>query len=155
LNGNGDAPGSSRARFLSGIPPGARAAAVVLALAASGIGGGWLAKEELRYLEPGELERAPFPERRIDVPAIAERGGATFFGKVKLRVYIRKGGDVDHVEVESTTVPRDVAEAAARRFAAVRWEPGTRNGRKRRSVYIVELDFQPPEMGPRRLTPES
>jgi hypothetical protein len=117
--------------------------------------GAWLIPEELRYLEPAEVERAPFPERRIDVPAVAERNGATFFGKVKLRVYIQKGGDVDHVEVAATTVPRDIAEDAAMRFAAVRWEPGTRHGRKRRSVYIVELDFAPPAMGPRTLTPES
>ena len=155
MNGNDDAPGTSRARFLSSLPPAVRIAAVLLGLGVAGIGGGWLVKEELRYLEPAEIERAPFPERRVDVPLIAERNGATYFGKVKLRVFIQKGGDVDHVEVASTTVPRDIAEDAAKRFSAVRWEAGTRNGRKRRSVYIVELDFPPPEMAPRRLTPES
>jgi len=124
---------------------------VVAALAA----GAWLLPEELRYLEPAEIERAPFPERRIDVPAIAERNGATFFGKVKLRIYIQKSGEVDHIEVAATTVPREIAEDTAKRFAEVRWEPGTRNGRKRRSVYIVELEFEPPVMGPRTLTPEN
>ena len=147
MNGNGNAPGTSRARFLSRI-------LVPLAVVAAAVGGGWLLKEELRYLEPAEIERAPFPERGINVPAIAERNGATFFGKVKLRVYIQKGGDVDHIEVATTTVPRDIAEETAKLFSAVRWEPGTRNGRKRRSVYIVELDFAPPVMGPRPLTPD-
>jgi hypothetical protein len=132
-----------------------RNAAIAVAVTAAAIGGGWLLKEELRYLEPAEIERAPFPERRIDVPSIAERNGATYFGKVKLRIYIPKSGEVDHIDVATTTVPRDIAEESARRFAAVRWEPGTRNGRKRRSVYIIELEFAPPVMGPRSLTPES
>lgn len=150
-----DAPGTSRARFLSRVPPGALRAGIAVAVTVAAIGGGWLVKEELRYLEPAEIERAAFPERGINVPAIAERNGATFFGKVKLRIYIPKSGVVDHIEVASTTVPRDIAEETAKLFNAVRWEPGTRNGRKRRSVYIVELEFAPPVMGPRTLTPES
>ena len=155
MSGEHDAPGSSRARFLSRVPPALRHAAIAIGVAVAAIGAGWLAKEELRYLEPAEIERAAFPERRIDVPSIAERNGATYFGKVKLRIYIPKSGEVDHIDIAATTVPREIAEDTAKRFAAVRWEPGTRHGRKRRSVYIIEVDFAPPAMGPRTLTPES
>jgi hypothetical protein len=154
LSGNSDAPGSSRARFLSRIPAGVRHAAFGLGVLAAGAAGLRAIHEELRYLEPVELERAAYPLRRLDVPSIAERNGMTYFGKVKLRVYIPKSGEVDHIEVVSASVPREVAEDTAKRFAGVRWEPGTRSGRARRSVYVVEVDFPPPGQGVKSLTPD-
>jgi hypothetical protein len=155
LSGNTDAPGSSRARFLSRIPEGVRHGAVVLAVFAALGAAAWFTHEELRYLEPAEIERAPFPNRRIDVPSLAEHKGVTYFGKVKLRIYIPKSGVVDHVEVVSTTLPRNITEDTAKRFAAVDWEPGTRAGRKRRSVYIIEVNFAPPVEGLKSITPEN
>ena len=127
-------------------------AAVVIAVAAAGA---WRLSEELRYLEPVEIERAPFPERGINVPSIAERNGATFYGKVKMRIYIQVSGDVDHIDITGSTVPTDIAQSTAKLFADVKWEPGTRNGRKRRSVNIVEVTFAPPVEGLPMLTPES
>ena len=121
---------------------------------AASAAGAWTIHEELRYLEPAEIERAPYPLRRVDVPSIAESGAMTYFGAVKLRIYIPKSGEVDHIEVVSTTVPREIAEDAAKRFAAVRWEPGTRSGRARRSVYILEVDFPPPGQGVPSLAPD-
>lgn len=132
-----------------------RHAAFGLGVLAAGAAGVWAIHEELRYLEPAEIEHAAYPTRRIDVPAIAERNGMTYFGKVKMRVYIPKSGEVDHIEVVATTVPREIAEDTAKRFSSVRWEPGARSGRARRSVYVVEVDFPPPGQGVRSLTPEN
>jgi hypothetical protein len=122
---------------------------------AAGAAGVWGLREEMRYLEPAEIQRPAYPLRRVDVPSIAERNGMTYFGKVKLRIYIPKSGEVDHVEVVTTTVPREIAEDTARRFAAARWEPGARSGRARRSVLVLEVDFPPPGQGVRSLTPEN
>lgn len=113
-------------------------------------GAGWMMVEELRYLEPVELDRKPYPLRRVDLDPIEARNGVEYFGKVKLRIYIRKGGSVDHVDVVNSMLPPEATGKAVKAFADTQWEPGMKGGRSRRSVNVVEVDFEPPTPGIKR-----
>lgn len=122
--------------------------ALGVALIAAGIAGcAWLAMEELRYLEAAELDRKAYPLRLVDLDPIAPRGGVEYFGKLKLRIYIRGSGVVDHIDVVQSTLPASAMEHAVKAFAETRWEPGMKAGRGRRSVKVVEVDFEAPLPG--------
>ncbi len=110
-------------------------------------GAGWMTIEELRYLEPAELDRKPYPMRRVDLDPIEARNGVEYFGKVKLRIYIQKGGSVDHVDVVNSTLPPDATQKAVKAFTDTQWEPGMKSGRSRRSVNVVEVNFEAPTPG--------
>jgi hypothetical protein len=125
--------------------------AAAMALAASG----WWIAEEVRYKRPEELERRPYPLRAIDLEPPAAQGGLEYFGKLRAELYIGRDGAVDRVQVLESTLPVAITEKAARAFAATRWEPGVRGGRRVRSVKVVEVEIEPPGGARRPMRPDS
>jgi outer membrane biosynthesis protein TonB len=91
-----------------------------------------------------ELDRKPYPMRRIELDLPPAVGGLEYYGKLRLEVYIGRDGVVDRVEVLSTGVPARFVEAAVRTLQQTRWEPGRSGWRRVRSVKAYEIDFEPP-----------
>ena len=101
------APGKDSARSTTSEAP--RQAAGVVAIPAS-------------YLDPSQLTELPHPleEPPLDLllPLLARPGVA------RLILYIDESGRVASVDVESATLPPNVAQSAAQIFAGVRFSPG-------------------------------
>lgn len=100
--------------------------------------------EEGPYVPAAELERKPYPLAQIDPDYPGTADGAQYYGRLKMNVYISASGKVDRIEVVEAGVPPAFLEAARSAFAASRWEPGVKAGRKVRSVKAVEVRFEPP-----------
>jgi TonB family protein len=97
------------------------------------------------YVPDAELERRPYPLAHIDPQYPATAGEAQYFGRIRMNLYISAAGEVDRVEVVEASVPAAFREAAVAAFAASRWEPGRKGGRRVRSLKAIEVRFEPPK----------
>lgn len=100
--------------------------------------------EDGPYFPAAELEAKPYPLAQIDPGYPETGGGAQYYGRLKMNVYISASGKVDRIEVVEAGVPPAFLDAAVRAFSASRWEPGVKAGRKVRSLKVVEVRFEPP-----------
>jgi TonB family protein len=108
-----------------------------------------------RYFPERELDRRPYPMRRVDVDFPAARTGLEYYGRIKIHVFINAQGAVDKVEVAGSAVPAALRDAAVRAFAQTRWEPGRKWGVRVNALKVVEVDFEPPLPGlDRPLSPD-
>lgn len=109
----------------------------------------WFALDP-RYYSAAEVDARPIPLARIDIAPPAMPGGADYYGKLKLNVFIARSGAVERVEVVTATVPASFRDAAVQAFSQARWEPARKGWRKVNSVKVVEVDFTSPARNPGR-----
>lgn len=104
----------------------------------------FLAHEYTRYFPASELDRKPYPMRRVDLDPPQVQNGVEYYGKLRLDVFIDARGAVDRVEVIGAEVPGRLRDDAVKAFSQSRWEPGRKWGVRVKSVKRVEIDFEPP-----------
>jgi hypothetical protein len=104
----------------------------------------FLAYEGTRHFPAGELDRKPYPMRRIDLGFPPGEKGIEYYGKLRMNVYIDSRGRVERVEVLDSRVPARLRDIAVNAFTRMAWEPGRKWGIRVKSVKEVEIDFEPP-----------
>jgi hypothetical protein len=105
------------------------------------------------YFDSAGLDPRPYPLRGISFVPPKSKNGIDYFGKLRLDVYIREDGKVDHVDVLDSTIPLDLKAEAIRAFTEAAWEPGRKWGVRVKSVKRIEVDLTPPpgvEQAPRQ-----
>jgi hypothetical protein len=109
-----------------------------------------------RYYAAADLDSKPFPLRRVDLEWPSAPEGTSFYGKLKMNVFIGRSGEVDRVEVVTAAVPTALRDLAVKTFSEVRWEPGRKLGRSVKSVKVIEVNFTPPvrDVGRSPMQPE-
>lgn len=116
------------------------AGALLLATGVAGLA--WIGYDETRFLEPAQMDERPFPLRRVDVPELVDEKGVQYVGKLKLRIYVRASGALDHIDASESTLPQPIVDQAVQAFSAPGWHAGSKNGRARRGVKVVELEYR-------------
>jgi hypothetical protein len=111
---------------------------------AAGLSLAFLAYESTRYFHASELDRRPYPLRRIDLDFPAVPGGIEYYGKLRMNVYIDSQGGVDRVEVVDSKIPARLRDIAVNAFSQVRWEPARKWGFRVKTVKAVEIDVEAP-----------
>ncbi len=118
------------------------ALAVGAGLAAAGFGF-WFFLDPV-YHPAAEVDRKPYPMRRIDLEFPPVEKGIEYYGKLRIDVYIGRDGATDRVEVVGSNVPARFTADAVRALEQASWEPARIGWRKVRSVKRYEVDFEPP-----------
>ena len=135
-------PGVSFLTMRTEKPVRARVAPFIVAAATLSLV--FLAYEYTRYFPASELDRKPYPMRRVDLDPPQARNGVEYYGKLRLDLFIDARGAVDRVEVVGAEVPERLRDNAVKAFSQTRWEPGRKWGIRVKSVKRVEIDFEPP-----------
>lgn len=108
------------------------------------------------YFSRSELTRPPalLDEAQVQLPALADNAdrAAAPSGRLVLRVLVGAGGEVDRVEVASSTLPPAFAESAVAAFSQVRFRPGEIEGVAVSSEARFEIVFDGKEAGSSHLT---
>lgn len=121
-----------------------------LAVAASGepsspphelIPEGSLALPGSYYFPPQELSRKPQPAGPVPLNYPAE-SPLVPRGSIVLRLLINEAGNVDHVIVEKSELPKELEEVAKLAFSQARFQPGIRENRPANSQLMIEVTFE-------------
>ena len=100
--------------------------------------------QHARYFPASELDKKPYPMRRVDLDFPPVKDGIEYYGKLRIDVYINSTGGVDRVEVVDAKVPARLRDIAVNAFSQTRWEPGRKWGMRVKSLDVVEVEFEPP-----------
>lgn len=103
------------------------------------------ASNEWAYLPASELDRRPRPESDITLP-FPESENLPRGTRVSavLVLYVGVDGAVDRVEFAQSALPPAFARTATETFARVRMQPGMKDGRPRRAMMKIEVEFEAP-----------
>jgi hypothetical protein len=120
-----------------------RIAVVTAALLAAGAFAFWFFLDPI-YHPVVDVDRKPYPMRRIDLEFPPVEKGIEYYGKLRIDVYIGRDGATDRVEVVSANVPARFTAEAVRSLEQTTWEPARMGWRRVRSLKRYEIDFAPP-----------
>lgn len=95
------------------------------------------------YFKSSELDRRPFPVKRIEVPV--PESAADLTGVVILRLRISETGRIDDAKIIMGTGITDFENAALREFLNSRFHPGYRGNLPVRSELTIEVTLRPPK----------
>lgn len=113
-------------------------------LGSAAAGWWWWQRPPDRYFGLKEVDRAAYPNRRIDLEPPKGREGVDYYGTLRMDVFIDHRGNVERVEMLESTVPPSFREKAVKAFTGVDFEPALKAGRKVKSLKRVEIRFLPP-----------
>lgn len=95
----------------------------------------------LHYFKTSELDRRPFPLKRIEIPV---PDSATEPGSVMIRLHISERGRVENAKIVMGTGLAEFEAAALREFSRAQFYPGYRGNLPVRSVMVIEATLRPP-----------
>ncbi len=95
------------------------------------------------YFKSSELDRRPFPVKRIEVPV--PESAANLSGAVILRLRISETGRIDDAKIVMGTGITDFETAALREFLNARFHPGYRGNLPVRAEMTIEVTLSPPK----------
>jgi len=101
------------------------------------------ATDAVVYFRTSELDRRPFPLKRIDVPA--PTATAATAGSVLIRLRISARGRVDEAKIVMGTGVAEFERAALRAFSTARFKPGYRKEMAVPTEMLIEVSLHPPE----------
>lgn len=96
------------------------------------------------YFPSTELDRKPFPLKRLVVP-VPDDYEKPEQASVVLRIRINEGGGVDDARVLMSSGVSAFEEEALKAFRAARFKPGYRQGIAVRSEMTIEVTLYPPD----------
>ena len=96
------------------------------------------------YHPVAEVDRKPYPMRRIDLEFPPVEKGIEYYGRLRIDVYIGRDGATDRVEVVGANVPAKFTADAVRALEQTSWEPARMGWRRVKCVKRYEIDFEPP-----------
>ncbi len=96
----------------------------------------------VHYFKTSELERRPFPLKRIEVPT--PESAEALAGSVMIRLRISERGRVEDAKIVMSTGIAEFEAAALREFSQAQFYPGYRANLPVRSEMLIEVTLRPP-----------
>lgn len=102
--------------------------------------------DELAYLPASQLDQRPLLDSGIVLPFPPGESlpQGTRVSAV-LVLYVSENGDVNRIEFGQSALPPAFARVAVDAFAHVHLRPGIKNGRPRRAMMKIEVEFEAPD----------
>jgi hypothetical protein len=94
------------------------------------------------YLPGDKLDVRPSPEQPIIIGMDDPQGISKDRGEVILMLFVGKEGAVDHVDIDSSDVPPDIAESLAAIFGAAKFRPGVKDDQPVKARMKILVNFE-------------